>query len=815
MITYDINVLIGKDDPNKDIYVKRHDTGINFRVFLKSARRISAWRYEESDYMIPENSTAVMTISKPDGTCVLVEGIASSSNVFIKIPDKSTAFAVSGIASAEVSIYDENGRRITSATFNVEVLEECACDCEEDSGNYIDLLGDTIKEIKEAADVASASETSASESAKTSEAAKASAMDSASAARSSAEEAGRSALSSDTSAKASEKSAQEAKVSEEVAKTSADKSKTYSEEAKEAWHEVKEHKSHFANALVGNARGNPVVVSDFSPHSHTVECVAERKNLFPNFITDRTYTNGSFVKVNADGSITVHKVAGDTINTYFMSFVEGGTYTLSNGLDKGCDVYFQVGNNATVSYPKKTFTVESGEIRFYLYSSTSTELAEDITLYPQLEKGTVATPYTPYLESVEGLEVKVYGKNLLSDAVYDLNNFVRDEGISINSRNSKVYYLDEIPNGTYTISAKANDTGVYLYFYYSKDGGATWEAYNGKSGVHYILASSTPYTITFEKTDNTRFLIWKHDVNLFNRIDYIQIEAGATATAYEPYKASFTYTTDADGRAELLSVADTMTIVSDARAVLDVSYQRDINSINTVIDLNAVESQINAAKQETGAKIASTNQVVESHEGRISAIESWIGCHNDLIITNDNNGVVEIPQGAQRYAQLLELQGWESIYNQYDYYDFILTNPIKKIQNDNGDVLFELTSSLINSLADFGIQGNYIYFDDGKAYYKQTTKKEVYFYECADGEKVLREVYDGGCIVLLANPIITDISSALAHDGIIDISGCKYLTIVTEYTEEEVMQIVINNPEAYSQYWDYVCPKVKIAVEDF
>lgn len=179
MITYDINVLIGKDDPNKDIYVKRHDTGINFRVFLKTSRRISAWRYEESDYMIPENSTAVMTISKPDGTFVLVDGAVSVSDVFVKIPDDSTAFAVSGIASAEVTIYDENSRRITSATFNIEVLEECACDCEEDSGNYIDLLGDTIKEIREAAGAASAAETSANEAAIAASSAEKSASDAA------------------------------------------------------------------------------------------------------------------------------------------------------------------------------------------------------------------------------------------------------------------------------------------------------------------------------------------------------------------------------------------------------------------------------------------------------------------------------------------------------------------------------------------------------------------------------------------------------------------------------------------------------------
>ena len=179
MITYDINVLIGKDDPNKDIYVKRHDTGINFRVFLKSSRRISAWRYEEIDYMIPENATAVMKISKPDSTFVLVDGVVSVSDVFVKIPDDSTAFAVSGIASAEVTIYDENGRRITSATFNIEVLEECACDCEEDSGNYIDILGNTIKEIKEAAIAASVAATSASEAAGAASAAETSASEAA------------------------------------------------------------------------------------------------------------------------------------------------------------------------------------------------------------------------------------------------------------------------------------------------------------------------------------------------------------------------------------------------------------------------------------------------------------------------------------------------------------------------------------------------------------------------------------------------------------------------------------------------------------
>lgn len=156
MITYDISVLLGKDNPNKDVSVKRNDTGVNFRIRLKTAKRYSQWRTDEKDYMIPKNSTVVLKIAKPDKTFVLVDGKESASSALFTIPKDSTAFAVAGISKAEVSVYDENGRRITSATFNIEVTEECASDYEQDSGNYVDILADTINAVNEAADRAEA-----------------------------------------------------------------------------------------------------------------------------------------------------------------------------------------------------------------------------------------------------------------------------------------------------------------------------------------------------------------------------------------------------------------------------------------------------------------------------------------------------------------------------------------------------------------------------------------------------------------------------------------------------------------------------------
>lgn len=354
--------------------------------------------------------------------------------------------------------------------------------------------------------------------------------------------------------------------------------------------------NNIANALKGNKRGNPIALNGVSPIEHDIACKVERKNLFPNFITDKTCPKGSFVKVNEDGSITIHKVAGDTINETITLPLNAGVYNLSNGYGANRDVWIQVTDMAvstyygtTISYGVATITLPKDDTyKITLYTNTAYEI-DSITFYPQLEKGTVATSYVPYIESVEGLKVKAYGKNILSDAVYDINNWVRNDGISINSTYSKVYYLDEIPNGTYTISAKANKTGVYLYFYYSKDGGATWEECKGASRTNYIIASENAYTITFEKTDNTRFLFWLNDINTLNKIDYIQIEAGATATAYEPYKAPIIYTTEADGNASILSTIDNMTLSADAGAIMNVKYNRDINKAYTEL-VNAIIS---------------------------------------------------------------------------------------------------------------------------------------------------------------------------------------------------------------------------------
>lgn len=209
MITHDINVLIGKDNPDKNIVVKRNDTGVNFNVHFKTEKRFSYWRKEETDYIIPRNVVAVLKIAKPDKTYVLIDGSVSSASVLYKTPKGSTAFTVPGISKAEVSIYDENGRRITSATFNIEIADECVSDHEEDSGNYVDLMGDLIEEIQNAANSTENSAKRAADSANKAQTASTSAADSAIAAQKAATGAADSATDAGNAAKSAADSANE------------------------------------------------------------------------------------------------------------------------------------------------------------------------------------------------------------------------------------------------------------------------------------------------------------------------------------------------------------------------------------------------------------------------------------------------------------------------------------------------------------------------------------------------------------------------------------------------------------------------------
>lgn len=143
MITYDVNLCIGIDSIGKKAVIKCHDTGVNLRVWLSVLKK-KTWREETEPYIIPDGSTAVLKIAKPDKTFVLIDGEITGGYIFFEELPHQTFTAV-GIAKSEVSLFDANGRRLTTATFEIDVPEECVCDCKEESKPYVDIMSKQIQ----------------------------------------------------------------------------------------------------------------------------------------------------------------------------------------------------------------------------------------------------------------------------------------------------------------------------------------------------------------------------------------------------------------------------------------------------------------------------------------------------------------------------------------------------------------------------------------------------------------------------------------------------------------------------------------------
>ena len=108
------------------------------------------WMDEIQPYSIPEGSTAVLNIVKPDKKYCITDGVTGVNDILFDMHPQ--AFTAAGTCSAEVSLFNPEGKRITSGTFYIDVPEECICGCDLDSENYIDVMSEQIRAAIEAAD---------------------------------------------------------------------------------------------------------------------------------------------------------------------------------------------------------------------------------------------------------------------------------------------------------------------------------------------------------------------------------------------------------------------------------------------------------------------------------------------------------------------------------------------------------------------------------------------------------------------------------------------------------------------------------------
>ena len=363
-----------------------------------------------------------------------------------------------------------------------------------------------------------------------------------------------------------------------------------------------------ANALKGEVSVKSVVhLDDVSPNKETVLVKLSSKNLMPYPYKQTTQEkNGITFTDNGDGTITANGTATATISFMIEATVNypSGTYMFSGcPIDGGNNKYLINlnvkdidGNNVIDTWEtgnglKVTTNNGIGKINCYLriYSGYT---VDNLTFKPQLEEGTVATEYTPYVAEGTEKQISVFGKNLLSypyiggsqkevtvNGVTFTDN--GDGTITANGtatanarydlRVSSTQPITPLKVGeTYTYSGcpKGNSSSTYFLQCYDTEAykndtgnGHTFTAKNNKFIALIVIAAGTVCNnLTFKP----------------------QLERGAKATDYEPFYVK-NYTTQVGSNIDIDSVSPNMTIKTD-NTVLDVKYNKDANKVISTLE---------------------------------------------------------------------------------------------------------------------------------------------------------------------------------------------------------------------------------------
>ena len=257
----------------------------------------------------------------------------------------------------------------------------------------------------------------------------------------------------------------------------------------------------------------------------------------------------------------------------------------------------------------------------------------------QVELGETATEYEPYVDP-KTVTVTRYGTNILdvknAPIVHTNSNtplytwertetgfkaqFINDTGSSTGTNGFIIGTTEALKGKTITVSygeALLNEGAKpMIYIGLTKKPGTLSDKFDGitkpvgdgyvgasDANLRITLANGNSATATIPKDSdaetypyvNIRFYLGYEGQNPADSVvEYkdIQVEFRDTATEYEPYKESITYTSNADGVVEnVVSIYPTMTFATNKLgAIIDCEYNKDANKViekltNAIISL--------------------------------------------------------------------------------------------------------------------------------------------------------------------------------------------------------------------------------------
>lgn len=384
--------------------------------------------------------------------------------------------------------------------------------------------------------------------------------------------------------------AQSARTSAQTSASEAAANATIALETKDEVLEAENHiKNAYANALKGNVSGEIIRVDDVSPVEHDVKCRAHGKNLVNiDFIDGESSSDRSVIQKDGDAVVFPAfdgNLYGLYMNNSDLRLQVGRTYTASVGdvtafdsSSYGWRIRYTDGTTAVLSRSNTaTFTVEKKveKIIFRIGSPFNGNTESRVTNI-QIEEGSVATEYEPYIDPTT-ITVSECGKNL-----FDINT-IRTQGSVTNNNDGSVTV-------TASTSQPAEKFGEICHAL--KAGNVATLSFiseNKEQNFIYLVGSKvrwdngTTKTITQSMLDGVMYFYAKKDGDgngVATRIYDIQIELGETVTEYEPYVEPTSAIPDTDGTGILSSVSPTMTVYTDTPGVtIEAEYNRDINKV--------------------------------------------------------------------------------------------------------------------------------------------------------------------------------------------------------------------------------------------
>lgn len=356
----------------------------------------------------------------------------------------------------------------------------------------------------------------------------------------------------------------------------------------------------FSGALHGSASGEAVRLSDITPNEHTLGVKVSGKNLF-----DKDNANIIIGYPDAENVIN----GASSTRSVYIPCASNATYTVSKTLtarfavaftddipSNGVAVTGRVQNN-TASSITTTSGINSKYIVVWLYHvdlDTTTIKINEVLATLQIELGSTATSYTPYISDLTSVNVTRYGKNLTtpqqvykgataySEEIFENKNCVRfSSGVTI--KNSPIAFK---PNTQYTVSfdvktvlrsgqttAIADD--VFRFFYSDGTSSGAANIYTDTEWTHKVLTSIAGKTILYVGVTSNEYRSYSYvDINSF------QLEESSTVTLCEPYQAQ-KYIPSADGTVSgVKSLYPITTLMTDTAGVaVNAEYNKDINKV--------------------------------------------------------------------------------------------------------------------------------------------------------------------------------------------------------------------------------------------